>query len=79
MLNLKNAKFGREYEIECIDDNAPIKIRRRLLDLGFTSGQKVTCVRKSLLGKAYLVEIRFYTLSIRKQVAEAVLLKERAK
>jgi Fe2+ transport system protein FeoA len=76
MLRLNSAKFGKLYEIDKIDPNAPMKIRRRLYDLGFTSGQKVTAVRKSLLGKAYLVEIRAYTLSLRSTVAEAIILKE---
>lgn len=76
MLNLKNARLGKLYEIERIDETAPLKIRRRLYDLGFTSGQKVMPVRKSLLGKAYLIEIRAYTLSLRSSVAKAIILKE---
>ncbi len=76
MLRLNKAKFGKLYEIEKIDENAPMKIRRRLYDLGFTSGQRVVSVRKSLLGKAFLVEIRAYTLSLRSSVAEAVILKD---
>ncbi len=75
MLTLKNAKFGKTYQIEKIDEKSPIKIKRRLLDLGFTSGQKVRAVRKSLLGKAFLVEIRGYTLSLRSSVAENIFIR----
>ncbi len=52
-----------------------IKIRRRLGDLGFTEGQNVRLVRKSLLGKVYLIELRGYTLSVRKDILKAVLVK----
>ncbi len=76
MLNLKNAKLGKVYKIQNINDIAPIKIFRRLFDLGFTCGQRVKLVRKSLLGKACLIEIRGFTLSLRSDIAEFVLLNE---
>lgn len=62
-------------ELVGLDKLAPLKIRRRLCDLGFTPGQRVRLVRRSVLGKALLIEIRGYTLSIRSTVAEAVLVK----
>lgn len=73
--NLKQCQFGKNYEIVGLVATAPLKIRRRLCDLGFNAGQKIRLVRKSLLGKAYLVELRGYTLSIRGSVAEAVIVK----
>ncbi len=75
MKTLRQAALGKVYQIEDIDKNAPLKIRRRLFDLGFTSGQQIKAVRKSLLGKAYLIEIRSYTLSLRSTVAEAIILR----
>ena len=75
MKSLLGCKFGRSYIIEKIDESQPFKIRRRLCELGFTSGQAVTLVRTSLLKKAYLVEIRGYTLSLRHDILKAVMVK----
>lgn len=69
MNNLSKAQKGKFYRIKGIKLSAPIKIKRRILELGFTRGQNVKMVRKSLLGKAYLVELRGYTLTIRKDIA----------
>ena len=49
------------------------KIKRRLLELGFTRGEKVRVVRKSLLGKVRLVEIRGYTLSLRQDITKGII------
>lgn len=76
MLTLKKAKVGKYYRIQNLSEFAPDKIVRRLFDLGFTPLQQVKIIRKSLIGKAFLVEIRGYTLSLRSTVAEAVILKE---
>ena len=53
----------------------PFKTKRRLCELGFTNGQEIKMVRKSLLGKAYLLELRGYTLSLRSDIVKAVLVK----
>lgn len=74
MENLSNAKIKKIYQIEGIS-TASEKIKRRLLELGLTKGQKVVVVRKSLLGKVFLIEIRGYTLSLRKSVAKVVIIK----
>lgn len=74
MLSLKNAKIGKSYRVLQISEYAVDKIRRRLFDLGFTSGQYVKLVRKSLIGKVFLIEIRGYTLSIRESVAQKIII-----
>lgn len=74
MDNLSNAKKGIFYEVKGISPTANLKIKRRLLELGFTRGQKVKVVRKSLLGKAYLVEIRGFTLTVRRDIAGLVII-----
>lgn len=73
MLTLKTCKVGVYFEIQKIESKLPLKMVRRLCDLGFTPGQKVRLLRKSLLGKVLLVELRGYTLSIRGELAKAVL------
>jgi len=40
-------------------------VLRRLLELGFTVGQKAKVVSKSLAKKVFLIEIRGYLVSIR--------------
>lgn len=75
MKYLSECKAMEIGEIIGLSENAPLKIRRRLCDLGFTPGQKVKLVRKSVLGKALLIEIRGYTLSVRSTVAEVVVVK----
>lgn len=76
MLTLKKAKRGKFYKVSSLSEFAPDKIVRRLYDLGFTLGQRVKLVRKSLLGKTFLVEIRGYTLSLRDSVANIILIEE---
>lgn len=75
MGNLADVKIGKLYELIGVNYNAPLKIRRRILELGFTNGQKVKVIRKSLLGKAYLVELRGFTLTIRKDIAQLINVK----
>ncbi len=75
MGNLTSAKINKTYIIENISELTSLKIKRRLLELGFTKGQKIKLLRKSLLGKAYLIEIRGYTLTLKKQIATFIEIK----
>ena len=50
------------------------RTRRRLFDMGVTPGAKVTLVKVAPLGDPIEVEIRGYSLSLRKSEAENVLL-----
>lgn len=73
MDKLTNANIGKFYTVKGFVEGASIKIKRRILELGFTRGQKIKIVRKSLLGKAFLVELRGFTLTIRKDIAGIIL------
>lgn len=75
MGNLTSAKINKTYIIENISELTSLKIKRRLLELGFTKGKKIKLLRKSLLGKAYLIEIRGYTLTLKKQIATFIEIK----
>lgn len=75
MGNLTSSKINKTYIIENISELTSLKIKRRLLELGFTKGQKIKLLRKSLLGKAYLIEIRGYTLTLKKQIATFIEIK----
>ena len=71
-MRLSECKENKYYSIIKIDSLLPEKLRRRLYDLGFLAGQKIRVVNKSLLKKAYMIEIRGYTLSLRNTIVNAV-------
>lgn len=73
MEKFNRCKVGQIKRIVVIDANAPLKIKRRLLELGFTSGANIKLARKSLLGDTFLVEIRGCCMSLRKNLAEFIL------
>jgi len=65
-------KVGKYRKIVMIDAVAPMQIKRRLLELGFTAGQLVKIAKKSILGETYLLEIKGYYISMRKSLTEFV-------
>ncbi len=73
MQRLSECKEQKFYSIIKIDNVQSEKIRRRLYDLGFLSGQRIRVVYKSLLKKAYMIEIRGYTLSLRNTIVNAIM------
>lgn len=75
MKNLSECKFNRSYIVEGFDKNLSFKVKRRLCDLGLLPGLSVFLVRRSVLGRAYLIELRGYMLSIRANIAKAVIVK----
>ena len=72
MEKLNNCKVGQIKRIVAISADAPFKIKLRLLELGFTNGQRIKLAKKSLFGDTFLVEIRGYCLSMRKNIADFV-------
>lgn len=73
---LGKIKKGIFCKIVGFVENVPLKIKRRLLELGLTSGQKVRIVRKSILGKACLIEVRGYLLSLRTSLLSYLIVEE---
>lgn len=73
MKMLCNLKIGQSARVVGINESASLKLRRRLLELGFTHGQVVKLERKSLLSHAFLVELRGYVLSIKREIASLVM------
>ncbi len=76
MSNLLTEKINEYHKIIGLSKKAPLKIKRRLLELGFTIGTSSRILRKSLLGRAYLVELRGFTLSMRKNILEYILVEK---
>lgn len=73
MQSLTSLKINKVAQIEGFSSCISPRISRRLLELGFLKGERVKVLRKSLLGRAYLVELRFYTLTIRKDIAKFIM------
>ena len=69
-------KRNKYVVVDRLDEKASPKLRRRLLELGFTRGQKLRVRRKSILGQTYLVEIRGYILTLRKNIMQFVVVRE---
>ena len=69
MEKLSEIKTGRYGKLVKIDEYLTPNIKRRMLELGLTNGQRVRVTRKSILNKVLLIEIRGYMLSIRKNIA----------
>lgn len=60
--------YGKEnilYNICSI--NADLKIKRRLLELGFVVNEKVLILKKSRLKGVYLLQIKGYVLALKKK------------
>lgn len=49
------------------------KIKRRLLELGFVSGAIITLQNVSFLNEVFLIELNGYMLSLRKDIANKIL------
>lgn len=76
MNNLLDVKQGIYCTINQISEYSPPQIKRRLLDLGFTHGQNVRIIGQSLLKKAYLIELRGYILTLRKDIVSYILIEK---
>ena len=79
-LNLENtlatAKINKTYEVIDIDENYNIKYGRRLAEIGFVSGEKIKIIRKSIFGKTFLVSVNGFVISLRKDIAMHIKIKE---
>ena len=73
MEKLSKVKRWKYVKLVEIDEYLLPNIKRRMLELGLTTGQKVRVARKSILNKVLLIEIRGYMLSIRKNIADHIL------
>ncbi|MBO8427859.1 MAG: ferrous iron transport protein A [Firmicutes bacterium] len=65
--NLSKFKIGESGIIKNVLGEG--KLRRRLFDMGVTTGAKVTLIKKAPLGDPIEVNIRGYELTLRKSEA----------
>ena len=68
--SLSDYKVGDNLIIE--DISAPLRLKRRLLDLGFVSGSKVRIINISPLKNSYLLEIHGYIRALRKNAVVSI-------
>lgn len=70
IINLSNLNSGESGYITNISGN--LKLKTRLMELGFTKGTLVKILNISSLKQSYLIEIRGYILALRKNVISLV-------
>ena len=70
VVNLKNLKSGESGYI--VNVNGNLKLRSRMLELGFTKGTLVRILNISSLKKSFLIEIRGYILALRSDVISLI-------
>lgn len=69
---LSKCKVLVPYKILTILDILPLKYSRRLAEVGFLPNQQVEILKKSMQGKNFLISIRGFVISIRKEIADAI-------
>lgn len=74
MKTLRDAKIGETVKIARLNGVGALK--RRLMDMGLTGGTEVYVRKVAPLGDPVEITVRGYELSLRKEDAEGVELKE---
>ena len=69
-INLTNLKVGQAGYISKI--NGSLKIKTRLLELGFTKGTLVRVLNVSSLKESFLLEVRGYVIALRKNAVNLI-------
>lgn len=67
MITFDKAKRNVQYKIVGFNGETD-NILRRFFELGFSTGQKVKIISQSSLKKVFLIEIRGYCLSVRRNL-----------
>ena len=74
-MTLKEVSIGRTVNVLKILGEGPIK--RRIMDMGITKGVEVTVRKVAPLGDPIELTVRGYELSIRKEDAQMIEVKEK--
>lgn len=73
-MNLKEVKIGNTVTVAKIGGEGAVK--RRIMDMGITKGAEITVRKVAPLGDPIQVTVRGYELSLRKEDAENIEVKE---
>ena len=63
-MNLRDVKVGKTVRVVKVHGEGPV--RRRIMDMGITKGQKIFVQKVAPLGDPMEITIRNYELSVRK-------------
>ena len=74
MKTLENLKIGESANVAAVHGHGT-SLRRRLLDMGITPDTKITVVRTAPLGDPIELNVRGYSLTIRRADAALVEVK----
>ena len=69
-MNLREAQVGQTVRVVKVHGEGPV--RRRIMDMGITKGQKIYIQKVAPLGDPVEITIRNYELSVRKADCEMV-------
>lgn len=75
MKTVENLKVGESAEVTAVHGEGT-SLRRRLLDMGITPGTAVKMVRSAPLGDPIELNVRGYSLTVRRSDAALVEVKE---
>jgi ferrous iron transport protein A len=70
MKSASQLKFGEKVIIDSIDENHPSS--RRIIEIGFTPGQEIQLVNKSIFNDPLAFSVRGTVIAIRKNEAECI-------
>lgn len=76
LFTLDQLREGEEGTIVCIDGEHPL--RERLIDLGWTDGTNVRCVRVSPLGDPVAYSIRGGVMALRRSDGRGIVVRKEA-
>ena len=74
MKTLKDAKVGETVKATKLTGEGPVK--RRIMDMGITKGSEIFIRKVAPLGDPVEITVRGYELSVRKNDAQCVLVRE---
>ena len=74
MKTLKDVKVGTTVKVKRLHGEGAIK--RRIMDMGITKGSEIFIRKVAPLGDPVEITVRGYELSVRKNDAQCVLVKE---
>ena len=74
MKTLKDASIGQTVKVKKLTGEGPVK--RRIMDMGITKGSEIFIRKVAPLGDPVEITVRGYELSVRKNDAQCVLVKE---
>ena len=74
MKTLKEVHVGETVKVQKLTGEGPVK--RRIMDMGITKGSEIFIRKVAPLGDPVEITVRGYELSVRKNDAQCVLVKE---